>query len=164
MLKRIKTALRFLYPLPLVDCVSTLYAMSYGGQEQIWLPALFIKNWGSIGLVIFDILVLAILLLILELFIFRVVSKSENQKIISMNKVYRIAGKMWVLVLLFVCGAISFWISIIVSNFTFPLFLQAQDHYVLQLFVLLVSYLVLAMFIRSELLYLWVSKEKKDVQ
>lgn len=156
MLTRIKAVLRFFYSLPLLDGVSTLFAMSYGGQETYEIPAFFIRNWGSVGLVGYEILLFIILLAFLELLVIRTLSIYESQKVESMSRLYRIVGKMLMLSVIFLaCGIASYWLSVVFSNFTLPLFLDVYTQFIVDILIVCLSALVLSLFIRVEVLEFW---------
>ena len=67
--------LRLMPFLALFDCVSTLFALSFGGYESFPLPAFFLNNWGKVGLLSYSLLVFVVLQLISEFLIIQTLGK-----------------------------------------------------------------------------------------
>lgn len=139
--------LRIMPFLALIDCASTLFALSFGGYESFPLPAFFLNNWGRVGLLAYSLIIFTVLQLISEFLIIRTLGKLYA-------KFRRFVAILQFLTITLYYSGSSYWISIIVLNFLFPFNLGGFT-YLIGHVVILVIVLLLFLYTRKEVLNIW---------
>ena len=129
-----------LFPfLSFVDCISTIWALSFGGEEFFCLPKLFIENAGVIGLICYSIIIFIALKLL-----------SKNILIIMISNVDKYVGLFRIMPLSIIIGYVSvicYWVSIIMMNLLYPF--NLNNLIIIQNLVIIVTALLLVYYIKK---------------
>ena len=133
--------------LAFVDFTSTLFALSYGGQESFPLPAYFLNNWGSLGLFAYSIIVFTCLQFTSN---FLIIKPLRNTCI----ELRRSNAIILFIVIVFYYAAFSYWTSIVVLNFLFPLNFGSHN-FIVRYIVLFVTTLIQFLYTRNEIFNLF---------
>jgi len=153
-MSRIEKAL-YLFPLmPVPDMFSTIWAISFGGQELNPITRFFMQVFGyPLGLIIFAILLSLLLLICVKKLV-------HFKSTLDLTKVSH--RFVFGLISLTFFWFIGFWFSIVVCNFLFPLSLNSGQITIVLLISQASLFLVLLWFTRTELLPVILSRHTRS--
>ena len=140
--QKVSNVLRLIPFTAFVDCISTFYGLFHGGEESFPFPKYVLLNWGSIGLIIYSLLIFSIFQCISHFLIIRPLNNTYRPRSVSL---------MAFLAIIVYYAGFSYWSQIVVMNFLLP-FDIGINKLILRYAIEIISAFLLFLYTKDELL------------
>jgi len=142
--QKVSNVLRLIPFTAFVDCISTFYGLSHGGEESFPFPKFVLSNWGGIGLIIYSLLIFSIFqcvshFLLIKPLRARNTSRSRSESLLA-----------FLAIIIYYAG-FSYWSQIVVMNFLLP-FSIGINKLILRHAIEIISVFLLFLYTQDELL------------